>query len=299
MDEQNLPATTPELHEDIVFSLVIDGDLSKLSNEQIVGYYYHRCALLGLDPGEKPFDLIKLSGKLKLYTTKAGANALTRVNRLSVEVKSRGWDGPVYTVEARSSTTGGQFADDIGVIDLEEEHSRAARDNKTPITRANAMMKATTKAKRRAILALVGLGLLDESELDGVRGAERVSISQIQTRAPEQDPYMTGKLSSKAAAAMARCAKVAAKKSTADKLVTPRAVWEAACAKFKLPLMSDGSTPKIENLRKSVAWPICDHVAMWADQLDDEIIDAESTERQPGEDRDADHESDPSTGGAS
>ena len=62
---------------------------------------------------------------------------------------------------------------------------------------------------------------------------------------------MTKKLASKASATMVRCAKIAASKTTDDKLVTPRAVWEAACAKHKLPLASDGSTPKIESLRKS------------------------------------------------
>jgi hypothetical protein len=34
--------------------------------------------------------------------------------------------------------------------------------------RANAMMKAETKAKRRATLAICGLGMLDESEMSGL-----------------------------------------------------------------------------------------------------------------------------------
>ena len=276
----------PELHGDIVFSLVIDGDLSKLSNEQVLGYYYHRCELLGLDPGEKPFDLLKLDGKKVLYTTKAGAAALTRVNQLSVEIKNKGWDGDFYVVEARASTPSGRFVDNIGVIDMAEERERALANNKRCITPANAMMKAVTKAERRAILGCSGCGLLDVSELESIRGAQRLSIEQLEQppQAEDVDPLMTGKLASKAAKAMARCAKIAAAKSTDDKLVTPRDVWEAACGKFRLAPTSDGGTPRIESLRKSIAFPICDLIKKWEAKLEPLI------EREPGDDRDVDEE---------
>lgn len=265
----------PVLHEDIVYSLVIDGDLSKLSEDQIVGYYYHRCELLGVDPGEKPFDLIRLSGKLVLYLTKSGAAALTRVNQLSVEIIDKGWDGEMYIVQARATTSSGRYADDLGVVDLGDERS---------LTRPNAMMKAATKAKRRAIIAVCGIGLLDESEVDGLRGAERVSITQLEQ--PEKDPLMS-RIPARAARTMARCASIAAAKSTDDKLVTPRSVWEAACAKCKLPPLPDGSMPKIEQLRKSIAWPICDLIKVWAERT---VGSDEPREREPGEDRDVDDE---------
>ncbi len=41
-------------------------------------------------------------------------------------------------------------------------------------------MKAETKAKRRATLDLLGLGVLDESEADSIPNAEPASIALVQ-----------------------------------------------------------------------------------------------------------------------
>jgi hypothetical protein len=151
----------------IVESLVLDGDLSKMPAAGRLAFYLHRCKMLQLDPAEEPFQLIKLNGKLKLYATKTCAAALTRVHKLSVEVRSRSIEGDLVIVEARASHQDGRFTDDIGALELSKEKSLGL---------ANSLMKCTTKAKRRAVLALVGLGMLDESELDTVRGAQRVRM---------------------------------------------------------------------------------------------------------------------------
>jgi hypothetical protein len=42
---------------------------------------------------------------------------------------------------------------------------------------ANALMKCVTKAKRRVTLSIVGLGMLDESELDTIKNKERFDPS--------------------------------------------------------------------------------------------------------------------------
>jgi hypothetical protein len=267
----------PVLHEDIVYSMVIDGDLSKLSNDQVVGYYYHRCELLGLDPGEKPFDLLRLNGKLQLYTTKAGAAALTRVNQLDVKIIDRQNMGGLALITARVTTNNGRSVDDVGAVALENLHGEKL---------ANAWMKAATKAKRRAVLACVGLGILDESELDGVRGAERVSITQLGQPKPEPVDHFMRDIPAKLSAAHARCASIAAAKSTDDKTVTPREVWEAAMRKLSLPPKRDGSMPGLEDLRKSIGFPVCDLIKRWAAKLEVE------PEREAGDDDDeeSDHE---------
>jgi hypothetical protein len=60
----------------------------------------------------------------------------------------------------------------------------------------NALMKASTKAKRRAVLAVCGLGMLDESELDTVAGArpETSEVSEptvmMPRRLSEQQPVV-------------------------------------------------------------------------------------------------------------
>jgi len=40
--------------------------------------------------------------------------------------------------------------------------------------RANAIMKAETKAKRRVTLSICGLGFLDESEIENIPGAKMI-----------------------------------------------------------------------------------------------------------------------------
>lgn len=187
-----------QLAADIVESLVLDGDLGKMSAMQRVEYYVHRCRMLGLDPGEQPFEVINLNGKIRLYATKAGANALTRVNKLSVEIRSTTIDGSLVTVCARASDPSGRFADDVGVLDIDEESK-----GRMKMSRSNAMMKAVTKAKRRAVLALVGLGILDESEVDGMRGAQRVRLD-VNTGEIEQAPDVRDAIDTTAEASHAR-----------------------------------------------------------------------------------------------
>ena len=132
-------------------------------------------------------------------------------------------------------------------------------------------------------------GLYFQEEIEGAHGVAAtprrvVQMSPDARPAADRDPLMTGRLASKAARAMARCAQVAAAKSTAEKTITPREVWEAACAKFKLPAMPDGSIPKIENLRLSVAGPICELIQKWAAMLD---VTGQA-QREPGDDGDED-----------
>ncbi|MDU5950540.1 MAG: hypothetical protein E6Z15_26195, partial [Paenibacillus macerans] len=44
---------------------------------------------------------------------------------------------------------------------------------------ANAIMKAETKAKRRVTLSLSGLGMMDESEIETIEGAERIEVGEL------------------------------------------------------------------------------------------------------------------------
>ena len=132
-------------------------------------------------------------------------------------------------------------------------------------------------------------GLYFQEEIEGAIGDATphrrvIQMTPMAARAEDADPLMTRNLAAKAAKAMARCAKIAAAKSTDDKLVTPRDVWEAACGKFKLAPTSDGGTPRIESLRKSIAFPICDLIKKWEAKLEPLI------EREPGDDRDVDEE---------
>ncbi len=143
--------------------VLINGDLSELTPEQRVIYYREVCARLGLDPWSQPFDYLKLSGKLTLYAKRNATDQLRTRKGASTQVVSRERVEDVYVVTSRASTPDGRFDESIGAVPIANLKGEAL---------ANALMKAETKSKRRATLALFGLSYLDETELETVPGAE-------------------------------------------------------------------------------------------------------------------------------
>ena len=137
--------------------LVVMGDLGSLTSEQRVTYVTAMCRRLGLDPISRPFDLIPLSGRLTLYLRAGGADQLKRVHGVSTQVTGRQQVEDVYVVTVRATDREGRFHDADGAVTV---RGLSGEDL------ANALMKATTKANRRATIQLLGLGMLDESEFD-------------------------------------------------------------------------------------------------------------------------------------
>jgi hypothetical protein len=66
----------------------------------------------------------------------------------------------LLTVHVRARTPDGREDEDFGVVSIPDS---LKGDN-----RANAIMKAITKAKRRVTLSICGLGMLDESEVETI-----------------------------------------------------------------------------------------------------------------------------------
>jgi hypothetical protein len=184
MNDQAISIHHDPLHPEIVTSLVLDGDIARLSGPQRVMYYVHRCQSLGIDPGEQPFQLIKLNGKLVLYPKKECAQALTRIHHLSVEIRSKEIDEDnIMTVCARAIDRDGQFVDDEGVLDLSIEGPK--------IGLAQARMKCVTKAKRRAVLSKCGLGGTDAEDVPGAR----VFNMNMETGELDEQPTEQGTIS--------------------------------------------------------------------------------------------------------
>ena len=156
---QAVPSTV--LDQDTVSKLVLNGDMKGLSPAQQIAYYQYRCEALDLDPRTQPFDIINLQGKLTLYAKKECASQLSSKRGLSAIIISQGVQGDLYVVQARCKGPDGRETDDLGAVSI---------INKKGDELCNAMMKAATKAKRRAILTHCGLGMLDESELETVKG---------------------------------------------------------------------------------------------------------------------------------
>lgn len=156
-------AVTPAMQQaeaaSLFTTLVLNSDLSKLTEPQRVEYYKVVCERAGLDPMAKPFDLITLQGKLVLYANKTTTAQLTAINNLTVTIVSKEVVNGLYVVTARATKPNGASSEDIGAVTIGGLTGDAA---------GNAMMKAITKAKRRAVLGVCGLGMLDETETETI-----------------------------------------------------------------------------------------------------------------------------------
>jgi hypothetical protein len=124
---------------------------------------------MGLDPFTKPFDILRLNGKEVLYCTRSGTQQLNKLHKVSHLITSRDTnaDAGVYIVTSKASLPDGRCTESIGAVNIAGLKGEAY---------ANAIMKAETKAKRRATLDLLGLGVLDESEAESIPNATTVAI---------------------------------------------------------------------------------------------------------------------------
>lgn len=142
---------------------VTAGNLALLSPPQRLFYYKQVCESVGLNPLTRPLDFITLNGKLVLYAKKDATDQIRRIRGVSITriEKEIAADG-MCMVTAYARDKDGKEDCDIGALPLP-----AGGEN-----RANAIMKCITKAKRRVTLSICGLGLNDETELEGLPGAK-------------------------------------------------------------------------------------------------------------------------------
>lgn len=157
----------PALDPKAIEAVLLNGDLSKLTTEQRVSYYNHVCDTLGLNPLTQPFAYLSLSGKTVLYARKDATEQLRNIHNISIDPKTftREVIEGVYVVTAPASMPTGRTDVSTGAVAIEGLKGEA---------RANAMMKAETKAKRRVTLSICGLGLLDETEIDSIPNAQPI-----------------------------------------------------------------------------------------------------------------------------
>jgi hypothetical protein len=156
-----------------LFNLVTNGDCSKLDENGKLAYYKARCDAAGVDPRTSPFQFLLLNGKQVLYATKGCTDQLASKNKIACEVLSQVTESGLRVVTVRSRTADGRQTDEIGAVNVEGMKGDQL---------ANAYMKAVTKAKRRAILSICGLGMLDETEIETIKDAVAVPV---ETRKPE------------------------------------------------------------------------------------------------------------------
>ena len=156
----NIPAVRPEQQVtagQIMESVIIKGDLAQLKPDERAKYYTRVCESMGLNPLTKPFEYITLNGKLTLYARKDATDQLRRIYGVSVVEMTDTMHEGVTIVTAKMRDATGRTDMAKGAVSLKGLQGEAL---------ANAIMKAETKAKRRATLSICGLGFFDETEID-------------------------------------------------------------------------------------------------------------------------------------
>ena len=157
----NAVTTTEPVSAQALEHVLGTGDLSKLTTQQRVEYLVATCKSLGLNPLTRPIRFLSLNGQIQIYFTRDGTDQLRSSRNITLHVVDKSIDAGVFSVTVRARTKDGREDEDIGAVVLP-----ASGDS-----RANALMKAITKAKRRVTLSICGLGQTDESELDTMPGA--------------------------------------------------------------------------------------------------------------------------------
>lgn len=162
---------------------LIKGDLAGLTPEQRLNYYKEVCDTVGLNPITKPFEYIELNKKLTLYATKACTEQLRKIHAVSVKISARETHGDVYVVTADARLPSGREDSSTGAVSIKGLNGDAL---------ANAYMKAETKAKRRVTLSICGLAFLDETEVETIPDAKKVSDAGAQD-AQQSQPQIESK----------------------------------------------------------------------------------------------------------
>ena len=148
-----------------VEQVIIGGDLAKLNQGERLKYVTALCDSMGLNPLTKPFEFLKLQGRTVLYARKDCADQLRKIHGVSIRVVDKEDADGLYIVTVQAKDKHGRADEDMGAVTIAGLRGEA---------KANAIAKAMTKAKRRVTLSICGLGLLDETEVADIPGAQPV-----------------------------------------------------------------------------------------------------------------------------
>lgn len=181
-DEQNL-----------IKEYIHSGDFSKIPPARIGDVYVAYCRYIGVDPMERPFDLLKDRNGTKLYANSACAAALCRTRNISCKtletkiVTIAGFEFVMSVTEATVTDGNGnqRTMTGTGMIPLGETETKWDPEVKRKVPTGNTLkatqeavavkwMHCETKSMRRAVLRTVGLGVSDFS--DAPSGSRQVEV---------------------------------------------------------------------------------------------------------------------------
>jgi hypothetical protein len=170
----NAIANTETMSPATVEQVLGTGNLANLSPAQRVELMLSVCRSRGLNPLTRPFRFLSFQGQVVMYATRDCGDQLRKIDGVNVEIAHKGIEDDLYVVEVRATDKTGRHDTDLGAVQIGALKGEA---------RANAIMRAITKAKRRVTLSISGLGLLDETEALGLPGAKPLDDDVIEGKA--------------------------------------------------------------------------------------------------------------------
>lgn len=175
---------TPALQDAAVQQYIIKQDISALSKPMQVAFYVAECKRLRVDPASHPIDLLKdKEGRLKPYYNSECATQMENDRNVSCTPVNQGFltdeDDRFYFAEVKATGPDGRSKTRKGIISVKGLKGQE---------KANAMMKAETKANRRATLALLGMSTADEGDGQVISAQKFFSGEELQEATPPALP---------------------------------------------------------------------------------------------------------------
>lgn len=170
---------TPDVQNAVIESIFAVGDISRADTEAQARHYDQTCRSMGLNPATMPLMPIRLNGKLVLYPTRGATDQLAAIHRINREII----EGPdvreilgakIGYAKCRATHPNGRTETAIATVPATDP--------------AMLYMKLETKAKRRATLSILGLGMLDESEVSDIPARDKAPASYGPVRTNAEAP---------------------------------------------------------------------------------------------------------------
>lgn len=165
MNENN-QINTSQVSEEVLNKLILTGDISSFNDNQKKEYVLALCRRYSLDPVTKPFSIIAFQGKQQVYANKSTTDQIREIKNLSVKITDTKQVQDIYIVTAEVND-GKRTESSTGAVTIKGLNSDSL---------ANALMKAETKAKRRATLSFMGLSVMDDTEIETIPNAKHLDI---------------------------------------------------------------------------------------------------------------------------
>lgn len=280
-------ALAPVKAGEIIEAVIARGDIAQLTPDERAKYYVRVCESVGLNPMTRPFEYITLNGKLTLYARKDATDQLRSIHNVSVTDLAESEREGVFVVTAKVMNGKGRTDMAKGAVNINGLKGEAL---------ANALMKAETKAKRRATLSVCGLGFLDEIEIEDIP-AEAKGTNGKHTTLPKKDArHIYEKLQAEVRSSQTRDGLKAWMEANKERIVTLPEDWQdilrLQCQEMLVDLQQREAKPADEmpdlpeSLKREAPKPSAPEInerdpeafLRWADGLLGTVTDAENLE---------------------